>query len=174
MDKHSSGKCTCTQYKDLELTRDAISKRIKETKKIVHTLRLNVTNNNGTDKFYQCPQCGQNWQESNAWNWGSKNYVFKVPKLSLEEWQKELYVRPDQLLLYDALMHRFTEGKQFKNTNSHCQMKDCSDYAIEMSVVCLKHHIEMLQNIGNLPKEPTGRWFLPYRKILSMVFRSDS
>ena len=68
----SSSTCSCNKYQPIELTRDEISKRVKESKGIKKGLELKSETLQG-QQLYQCSNCHQFWQSNRAWNWGNKN-----------------------------------------------------------------------------------------------------
>jgi hypothetical protein len=164
-DALSNMNCTCGDYADLELERGDISRRSKQSKHIKSVLSLVAEHPKGEHKLFRCPMCEQLWQQSRAWNWGDVEYLFKVPPIAVCDWELLPYVAPDELLIYAAVLDRFLSGKTFRLTGKKCRLEDCERQAIEFSVHCLRHHIESLQQIRNLPKTPVGRWFDPYRGI---------
>jgi hypothetical protein len=91
--------CSCASYKDLELLRDDVTTRIRQTKK----LRQSFQRINGTegkrDVLYKCMSCGQLWQDSVAWGWDTEDdprYLFRVPTVSVNEWIQLPFVRPHE------------------------------------------------------------------------------
>jgi hypothetical protein len=134
------------KYPHIEFTREAVSKRAKETKTILASIALVCEHPDGEHRLYRHEETSEYWQYSSAWNWGGKPYCFLVPEIDAEEWKKERYVDPDEMLLYVAAMQQFLSVP----TNR--------------TIPNLKGHIESLQKIGNLPKYPKGRWFGPYER----------
>ena len=132
------------KYPHIEFTRAAVSKRAKETKGILSELELIAKHPDGEHRLYRNPMTMEYWQYASAWNWGAKPYCFLVPEISEDEWYRERYVDPDELLIFVAVL------SEFLSVPGHRQIKN------------LKNHIESLQRIGNLPKSPEGRWFDPY------------
>lgn len=157
--------CTCGEYADLKLDRADISRRSKQSKRLRGILNLVTEHREGEHKLFRCSTCEQLWQQSRAWNWGNIEYLFKVPPIAVRDWESLPYVAPDELLIYAAVLDRFLAGKTFRPTEAKCRHEGCAKQAVELSVHCLRHHIESLQRIGNLPKTPAGRWFDPYRNI---------
>ncbi|MGI8387811.1 hypothetical protein [Robertmurraya sp. P23] len=160
-------KCVCDNYKDLDLQRNDISKRIKESKLLKTHLKTIVKPKNSKDKLYQCDICNQFWQGSFAWNFGNVEYLFKVPFTEIVEWENEHYIAPDKILIYLALMERYLKENAFRTSNHVCKKENCFNKSLEGVNFCLEHHIKSLQNIGNLPKEPQGELFPPYDGIFN-------
>lgn len=157
-------KCACGRYEHLELLRKCIDRRIKETKKLRKQCELLAEHENGLDKLLRCTPCGQYWQSSRAWNWDNKEYMFKVPEIEIAEWLSVPYIRPDQMLIYSAVMQDYFERNTFAETDNECRAERCNRRTITLSVFCTEHHIESLQRAGALPSDPMGRWFLPYHR----------
>ena len=153
--------CNCKSYRPLELARDQISRRIKESKEILKTLESQAKANDGT-VLYRCKFCGQFWQESIAWNWGGKNYLFKVPETSTSDWLDEQFISPAEMLIYSALMADYFNMNKFIESKTRCQNEKCDRMAVERNVLCQHHFIESLKRVGLLPKEPRGKIFEPY------------
>ncbi|HRH45388.1 MAG TPA: hypothetical protein PKY82_27360 [Pyrinomonadaceae bacterium] len=149
--------CDCEKYSHLELYRAAVDKRIKETKKIKKTLEKVSSQQNDWYNLWKCPVCNQLWQSSGAWNWGAREYIYKVPEISIENWLEEPFVKPDEMLIYSAFIHDFLEKGTFTERAQFCKREHCSSRAIQYSVLCKIHHIEYL-----FPNSPKGRMFEPY------------
>ena len=64
--------CDCTKYAPLELIREAITKRIKETPDLKKRLVLLSKNDTHDLDLYRCPACSQFWQTGHEWNFGNK------------------------------------------------------------------------------------------------------
>jgi hypothetical protein len=64
----------------------------------------------------------------------------------VEDWNTERFVDPDEIVIYVAVM------QQFLAAPANRQIPD------------LQKHVRSLQRIGNMPKDPEGRWFGPYRR----------
>src|SRR5690349_10840719 len=146
-------RCNCKSYRPLELSRDQISRRIKAGKEILKTLESQAEVNNGA-VLYQCRVCGQFWQKSIAWNWGGKNYLFKVPETSTSDWLNEQYMSPAEMLIHSALMADYFKVNKFIESKTRCRNEGCDRMATEGNVLCKHHFIESLQRVGLLPKEP--------------------
>ncbi len=153
--------CNCEKYRQLELSRDQISKRIKDSREILKTLDLKAEVNNGTT-LYQCTACGQLWQKSMAWNWGGQDYLFKIPETSTSEWLNEQFMSPAEMLIYSAQMTDYFKKNQFIDSKTRCRKEGCDGMAVEQNVLCRNHFVESLQQVGLLPKKPTGKLFEPY------------
>jgi hypothetical protein len=68
------------------------------------------------------------------------------------------------MLIYSAVMQDYMEKNSAVETERECRTGSCGNRAVELSVFCMEHHIESLQNAGALPKDPKGRWFPPYHR----------
>src|SRR5688572_6081814 len=99
--------CTCDAYAPIELSNEAVAQRIRESKKIGRGLEEAAQHPNGMDALYRCPSCGRLWQRSLAWSFGNKPYLFQVPDISVEEWLREPYVRPDLMNGYAGEINLF-------------------------------------------------------------------
>jgi hypothetical protein len=156
--------CDCTKFGHLELYREEITERIKQSIFLKRSLEIIAKREDDASKLLKCPACEQFWQSSWAWNWGDKEYLFKVPEIEIVSWVAEPYVQPDELLIYSASMANYLKKSKFVERDMKCLSDGCSDPAVLYSVFCKKHHIASLQNAGALPKMPTGRWFAPYEQ----------
>lgn len=135
-----------SQFPHIEFSREAVSKRAKETKAILARLSIIAKHPDGEHRLYRDETTNEYWQYSSAWNWGAKPYCFLVPELEIEEWTTERYVDPDEMLVFVASFEQFLAAPTNK------QIPD------------LPKHVRSLQRIGNLPKNPEGRWFGPYMR----------
>src|SRR5687768_12218541 len=97
-----SDNCNCINYRALVLSRDHISKRIKESREILKTMESQAETSDGI-VLYKCRSCGQFWQKNVAWNWGGKQYLFQIPETTTCEWLNEQYMSPAEMLIYSAL-----------------------------------------------------------------------
>jgi hypothetical protein len=154
--------CKCEVYLDIELSRPAFDDRIKESRVIRKSLRLLAESKDNQSSLYDCDVCGQFWQGSKAWNWDNKTYLFKVPSISTSEWLEEAYIKPDELLIFNASIERVMKGIAEKE--ELCRVDNCAAKAIVGSVHCLAHHVQSLQRVRLLPQDPKGRWFPPYNE----------
>ena len=162
MNNSKKESCKCKEYSHLELSREIISNRIKETKEIKKNLEYLAKSETG-NHLYKCKYCNQLWQLSSAWNWGGKDYVFKIPKIEIEEWKKEPFMSPAEMIIFSALMKSYFERTELKESENLCKRESCENKAILKDVLCKKHLIESLQKIGNLPQKPEGKIFEPYK-----------
>jgi len=153
--------CRCGEYGDLEFERKAISRRIRETPALKKTLEAVATHPSG-HTLYRCPECQQLWQCSRAWNWGNKDYLFKVPSIAASDWSIEPYVHPSDLFEFGHALGSFLEGSPFSESEKGCAVPSCPSRAVKGAVYCLRHHVESLQRAKQLPANPVGRWFGPY------------
>src|SRR5687768_4913901 len=94
--------CECDRFPDIELAREAITKRARTTGAIRKRLQLVSEHPDREHKFYRCSQCNASWQLANAWNWGAKDYIFRVPSVEVGAWLQERFVDPDDLLIFIA------------------------------------------------------------------------
>lgn len=156
-------KCDCADYGHLELERKAISKRIRETPDIIGDFALVTAVADGAHTLYRCPKCRQLWQQSYAWNWGSRPYAFRVPRIGWREWLKRPYVHPSDILEFMWGMNNFLQ-QSFTPSRRNCARARCSRKAIRLSAHCLKHHVQALQKAELLSSNPEGRWFGPYTR----------
>src|SRR5262245_25649355 len=120
--------CRCNEYGHLEFERKGISKRIRETPALKKLLELIAKSPDG-HKLYRCPACEQLWQCSRAWNWGNKDYLFKVPDISVPEWTAEPYVHPSDLFEFGTVMSEFLNGANFTAGGKRCSVSGCSSRA---------------------------------------------
>lgn len=154
--------CNCEKYEHLELFRQSVDKRIKETKKIKKNLEKLANQKDNSVFLWKCPICNQLWQNSSAWNWGAREYIFKVPEISIENWIEQPFVQPDELIIYCAMLEQFEKKNTFIERNVKCRNENCENNTIQFSVFCKKHHIESLQKAKVLPSFPEGKLFEPY------------
>jgi hypothetical protein len=154
--------CSCSRYEDLEFLREAIAKRIRESGPLKKVLVLVADHPTKEHKLYRCSSCGQLWQGSRAWNWGNDEYLFKVPPIEPDAWNSEVFVRPDELLIFTAIVGDFLNQNTFAEKEAPCSVSGCERRAVSGSVNCLRHHLESLQRARTMPAYPTGRWFKPY------------
>jgi hypothetical protein len=154
--------CTCSNYDSIELTRASVSGRIKASRQLKKSLDEIAAHSGGEHKLYVCRACGQFWQGSRAWNWGNDLYLFRIPEIEATEWLKNVYVQPDDLLIYAAVMHDLLEKGNFVPSDQACRLEGCTRNSMQGLVTCLPHHVASLQRMGRFPLEPSGRWFEPY------------
>lgn len=156
-------KCECEKYEHLEPNRHSIYKRIQETDKLRKTLKMIAEKRDENNFLYECSICNQFWQESLAWNWNCKKYLFKVPKIDVENWLCESFVEPDKILIHTASLENYEKNQTFNQKNEKCRNEKCSSNAIQYSIFCKNRHIESLQKSRVLPAFPKGRFFEPYQ-----------
>src|SRR5258708_249072 len=132
--------CDCNTYTDVEMDRAAVSRRIKESKNLKKRLVELAIHSGKEYLLLKCEECGQFWQASRAWNWGNDLYVFKVPSIATENWLQTPYVSPDDLLIFGAMMSDYLRKNKFEKKNEKCQDENCSELAVQYSVLCLRHH----------------------------------
>ena len=117
------------------------------------TLRLSL---------YLCAECSQFWQTGHEWNFGDRDYVFRVPPIETADWLAEPYRQPAAMLLYSAEMARFHERNRFEPGDKPCREEGCATLAMKHGSFCVAHHVRQLQDVGILRPPPMGRLFPPY------------
>ena len=156
--------CTCANFDSIELTRSAISGRIKASRELKKSLEEIAAHSEGEHKLFVCRACGQLWQGSRAWNWGNDLYLFRVPYIDASDWLEMAFVQPDDLMIYAAAMYALLEKGNFVSSDQICRINGCTRKSMQGLVTCLAHHVASLQAIGSFPSEPNGRWFEPYSR----------
>lgn len=154
--------CDCKIYAPLELDNTSIYKRIQDSKPLLKQLALLAAHPDGEQKLFRCQVCYQLWQYSRAQLWGNNAYLFKVPDVHTEDWLKSAYLSPDEIVEYNKAIRSYKKDQAFYETGNQCKHDSCTKHAIELSVRCLQHHMQMLQNGGTLPAQPKERVFEPY------------
>ena len=163
-------KCDCDSYGDLPLDRKSISQRACGCKAIVSRLDVVVAHDDGEHVLLRCATCGQHWQKSSAWNWGAENYIFKVPTITSDEWSSLPFVDPDEVLIFAARIDQFLGQQEFAAGDRQCRRQECKNTAVKGLALCLRHHVESLQQAGLLPKTPKGRWWGIYERFGPTAF----
>jgi hypothetical protein len=156
--------CSCAEYEHIEFLRKAVRKRINASRSLKKSLALLMKHPDGEHKLYRCTACDQMWQGSRAWNWGNDEYLFRVPDIKEGQWIKEVFVQPDELLIFTAVLGDFLSANRFTVLKAPCGVDGCRDNAVSGTSTCLRHHVEALQRVHQLPETPTGRWFEPYAR----------
>ncbi len=110
--------CSCAEYEHIEFLRKAVRRRVKQTPALKKQLSLVAKHPGGEHKLYQCTSCGQQWQSSRAWNWGAEEYLFRVPTLDTQSWLAQVYVQPDELLIFTAVLADFLSRNDFDVTST--------------------------------------------------------
>jgi hypothetical protein len=154
--------CDCTEYPPIELDRQSISRRIKQSPQIRKRLTQIAEHPELRLFLFRCPECGQLWQSGHEWNFADREYLFHVPPVEVADWQREPYQQPAAMMIYSAAMRDFYSRATFETGDSQCRHDGCNQRAVRFSVLCRDHHIESLQQRGQLPKKPVGRLFPPY------------
>ena len=154
--------CNCANFQPIELDRESINRRIKQSPAIRGRL-TQIADHPGLRLYlFRCPDCGQFWQSGHEWNFEDQEYLFQVPPIDITDWQYEPYQQPAGMMIYSAVMRDFCARANFEPRDEMCQAEGCSEHAIRFAVFCRRHHIESLQKLGKLPKSPVGRLFPPY------------
>ena len=154
--------CDCTDYPPIELDRQSVSRRIKQSPRIRKRLTQIAEHPELRLFLFRCPECGQLWQSGHEWNFADREYLFHVPPVEVADWQREPYRQPAAMMIYSAVMQDFCARATFEMSDSPCRHDGCTQRAVRFSVFCRDHHIESLQQRGQLPKKPVGRLFPPY------------
>jgi hypothetical protein len=154
--------CDCAKYQPISLDRKSINRRIKESPAIRKKLSPVADNDTLRICLFRCPECGQLWQSGHEWNFGDREYVFRVPPIDVSEWQREPYAQPAAMMIHSASMHMFFTRNKFEQGDAPCRTEGCNKRAVRLSVFCLDHHVSALQRQGMLARKPIGRLFPPY------------
>src|SRR5450756_2480805 len=134
--------CDCDAFPDLLLERKSITSRAKQQRSLTERLIRVASHSDGEHRLFHCPHCGTYWQGASAWALGAKPYMFRVPATTEEEWLRDRFVDPDDVLVFVALTERFLKAQQFGHAGTVCATKGCGLTAIKLSVFCLRHHVE--------------------------------
>ncbi|GEP44289.1 hypothetical protein [Brevifollis gellanilyticus] len=135
-----------SRFPHIEFSREAVSKRAKETKAIIGELVLVAKHPDGEHRLYRNEKTDEYWQYASAWNWGAKAYCFIVPEIEVEDWKAQRYVDPDEMIVFVGSL------QQFLAVPANRRIPE------------LLKHVRMLQSIRTMPSDPEGRWFGPYLK----------
>ena len=154
--------CDCAQFQPIELARQNITQRIKQSPAIRKRLVQIAENAELRLYLFRCPECSQLWQSGHEWNFADQEYLFQVPVIDVADWQREPYQQPAAMMIFSAVMRDFCSRATFETSDLQCRSEGCLERAIRFSVLCRRHHIESLQKIGKLPKNPVERLFPPY------------
>ncbi|MDD5261888.1 MAG: hypothetical protein PHD76_08585 [Methylacidiphilales bacterium] len=154
--------CDCAQFQPIELDRQSITRRIKQSPAIRKRLTQIAENTELRIYLFRCPDCGQLWQSGHEWNFADQEYLFQVPPIEVAEWEREPYQQPAAMMIYSAVMRDLFARSKFEVGDSPCRIEGCQQRALRLSVFCRDHHIESIQQRGRLPKKPVGRLFPPY------------
>ena len=149
--------CGCSKYAPVELERKSIRKRINESKLLKQRLEgiAEYREEYNWHNLYRCAECDQLWQESCAWNVGARWYLFQVPHVSVEEWLKEPYVQPYDLMMYWAGYEELM-AQNYEPTDYLCREEGCENHAIRWHILCKEHYW------ATQLKRPRGKIFPPY------------
>jgi hypothetical protein len=154
--------CDCSTIPDIPLQRAAVEKRMRQTPRIIRKLTLIAQNEKLRLKLYTCSECSQFWQTGHEWNFGDRDYVFRVPPIEVGEWLAEPYQQPAAMLIDSAVMARFFEHNDFQPGDKPCREEGCATLAMKHGSFCLEHHLQQLRDVKLLPARPIGRLFPPY------------
>src|SRR6266508_1992803 len=131
--------CDCAQYSNLELVRSAISTRIRESKTLRRHLQQAAAHPAREHVLFRCPVCGQYWQQSRAWNWANEPYLFRVPPIDPPAWLAEVYLQPDDLLIYLAVMEDYRVRNAGEVSTEACREPSCPHFALARILRCFEH-----------------------------------
>lgn len=155
--------CDCQKFPHLTLDRKAISRRIRDSKALKKRLKILVDDSQLGIALFRCPICGETWQSGREWNFANEEYLFRVPAITVEEWEREHYRQPAAMMIFSAMMQDYY-SKPFAPSSEKCRAEGCDERASVFGMLCRAHQVEELQRIGNLPKPPPGRMFPPYHE----------
>jgi hypothetical protein len=150
------------KFADIGLDNAGVYGRTQSSKGHFEKLLPVAAHPGGEHRLLRCPHCGQLWQASHARHWGDAPYLFKVPAADRSGWMAGPYLPPDELVDYNRAILSYTAGTTFVGTAAACKRPQCGRQAVELSVFCKRHHIEMMQRSGALASPPAGRLFEPY------------
>ena len=154
--------CDCIQFHPIELDRDSITRRIKESP-VIRKRLTELAEHSGLRLFlFRCSDCGQLWQSGHEWNFADREYLFQVPPIDIADWERAPYQQPAAMMIYSAVLRDYCARATFEPSETMCRAEGCPEHATRFSVLCRRHHIESLQKLGKLPKSPVGRLFPPY------------
>lgn len=154
--------CDCTDYPPVELDRQSILHRMKQSPKIRKLLTQIAEHPDLRLYLFRCPECGQLWQSGHEWNFADQEYLFQVPPIEVADWQREPYQQPAAMMIHSAAILDFSTRTTFVSGDLPCRAEGCTHRALRLSVFCREHQIVSLQKRGQLPKPPIGRLFPPY------------
>src|SRR5262252_1150503 len=143
--------CDCVNFPAIELDRQSINRRIKESPGLRKRLQIVAENKELSLHLFVCPECGQSWQSGHEWNFANQEYLFKVPLTSIEDWNELPYQQPAAMMIFSVSVQTFLDNVKPEPSQDLCRSKDCPEKAIKGSVLCTRHHVESLQNIGAFP-----------------------
>ena len=115
--------CDCTDYPPIELDRQSISRRIRQSPQIAEDPELWLY-------LFRCPECGQFWQSGHEWNFADREYLFQVPAIEANDWKREPYQQPAAMMIYSALMRDFCARAAFEIGDSPCRAEGCTGRAM--------------------------------------------
>ena len=154
--------CDCAKFQPIELDRQSITRRIKQSPAIRKRLTQIAEHTALRLSLFRCLDCGQLWQSGHEWNFADREYLFHVPPIEVSDWEREPYMQPAAMMVYSAVMRDFFARCKFEPGDALCRADGCRARAIRFSVFCREHHIESLERLRQLPKKPIGRIFPPY------------
>jgi hypothetical protein len=91
---------------------------------------------------------------------GSASMSFAVPEITPEDWCRDHYQRPAEMMVYSAIMGQRYGWARPAERDVKCDEAGCSRKAIRFRVHCMEHDIEHGRRLGSVPPEP--RLFPPY------------
>lgn len=153
--------CHCSEFEPMELGLQAVFKRIRESRGFSTFLQL-VTRDEARRDLWRCPVCGEMWQGGRVAGYGGE-HLFRVPPITAEDWRREPYVDPAELVDFARGIQTFVQNLNVHDQSPKpCATMGCPSRALSLSLFCPRHHIAMLQRAGVLSSPPSGRLFPPY------------
>lgn len=136
--------CDCIDYPPIELDRQSILRRIKQSQQIGKRLTQIADHPELRLFLFRCPECGQLWQSGHEWNFADREYLFHIPSIEVADWLREPYQQPAAMMIYSAVMRDYCSRATFETGDSPCRHDGCTERAVSLSVFCRNHHIESL------------------------------
>lgn len=144
--------CDCSQFQPLELDRQRITRRIKQSPALRKRLAQIAEHPDLRLYLFRCHDCGQFWQSGHGWNFANKEYLFQVPSIETADWLNEPFQQPAAMMIYSAQMQDFWEKADLAPTDSQCRADGCTERAIRFVALCRRHHIESMQHMVGYPR----------------------
>src|SRR4051812_46868897 len=115
--------CDCTQFAPIELDRESIMQRIKQSPGLRKRLTQIADNSELRIYLFRCADCGQLWQSGHEWNFADKEYLFQVPPVEIAEWQREPFQQPAAMMIYSTVMRDLFARTKFEDGDSPCRVE---------------------------------------------------
>jgi hypothetical protein len=139
--------CQCKSYSSIPTTMEAINERCANAGQILPTLILLASNQNKWMSVYRCKICGSTWVSEypfSEMHGGGAPCLYPVDTQAPEEWLQTA----SSLMISIREEH---EDRKFYSILGRevgpdlCKHKDCPRKRIEGSVMCRRHHFEMIK-----------------------------